>query len=68
MDNGDNRVIYASVMLPEEVAYLQAMRAMHHAHQRARATSDFFPNTLVVRASALLPEEAAYLEAQMAMH
>ncbi|KAE8775821.1 hypothetical protein D1007_51618 [Hordeum vulgare] len=48
MDNGDNLVVYASVMLLEEVAYLQAKRAMHQAHERARATPGFFQNTLVV--------------------
>ncbi|KAE8795924.1 hypothetical protein D1007_29115 [Hordeum vulgare] len=48
MDNGDNLVVYARAMLPEEVAYLQAKRLMHQAHECARATPDFFQNTLVV--------------------
>ncbi|KAE8778166.1 putative cysteine-rich receptor-like protein kinase 35 [Hordeum vulgare] len=38
MDNDDSLVVYARVMLPEEVAYLQAKRAMHQAHGRARAS------------------------------
>nr|AGW47735.1 hypothetical protein [Hordeum vulgare subsp. vulgare] len=49
MDNGDNLVVYASAILPEEVAYLHAKRAMHQAHERARVTPGFFQNTLVVQ-------------------
>ncbi|KAE8786875.1 hypothetical protein D1007_39118 [Hordeum vulgare] len=48
MDNDGNLLVYAHAMLPEEVAYLQAKRAMHQAHERARATPGFFQNTLVV--------------------
>ncbi|KAE8796880.1 hypothetical protein D1007_28004 [Hordeum vulgare] len=54
MDNGDNLVVYARAMLPQKVAYLQAKRAMHQAHERVRATPDFFQNTLVVHPRALL--------------
>ncbi|KAE8819629.1 hypothetical protein D1007_02273 [Hordeum vulgare] len=50
MDNGDNLVVYARVMLSEKVAYLQAKSAMHHAHERAvlhpasfRTPSSFTP-------------------------
>ncbi|KAE8777016.1 hypothetical protein D1007_50266 [Hordeum vulgare] len=46
MDNGDNLVAYTRAILSEEVAYLQAKRAMHQAHERTRATSVFFQNTL----------------------
>ncbi|KAE8769118.1 hypothetical protein D1007_59351 [Hordeum vulgare] len=48
MDNGDNLIVYARAMLPEEVAYLQAKRVMHKVHERARATPGFFQNTFVV--------------------
>lgn len=48
MDNGDNLVVYARAMLSEEVAYLQAKRAMHQVHERARATPGFAQNILVV--------------------
>ncbi|KAE8801528.1 hypothetical protein D1007_22851 [Hordeum vulgare] len=56
MDNDNNLVVYARTMLPEEVAYLQAKKAMRQAHERARATPGFAQSTLIVYPRAVFGE------------
>ncbi|KAE8821229.1 hypothetical protein D1007_00613 [Hordeum vulgare] len=69
MANNDNTlVVYARTLLPEEVAYLHAKRAL--AEARARVVPDSAQNNgniPVVYARVLLLEEVAYLHSKRAL-